>query len=60
MLTKEEKKQVVSLAEDGRSSLEIAETLLINRGPKMFVRLNDEITEYLWELEENNEVIKNE
>jgi hypothetical protein len=60
MLTKNEKKRVVSLAEIGRSHLEIAEEILISRGPEMFVRLSSEVQNYLWELEEHEEVIKNE
>jgi hypothetical protein len=60
MLTKNEKNRVVTLAENGLSYLEIAEDILINRGPKMFVHLSSEIQNYLWELEEHEEVMKNE
>lgn len=60
MLTKNEKDRVVSLAEKGTSYLEIAEEILISRGPKMFMTLSNDVNSYLWKLEEHEEVIKNE
>jgi len=47
MITKEEKKRIVALAEKGVSNGNIAEALVIGRGLLLYVRLISEVTTYL-------------
>ena len=53
MITKEEKKRIVTLAEKGKTYLEIAEAIATTRILKMLMELNSEVTNYLEELEES-------
>ena len=57
MITKDEKKYIANLAESGVSAVEITQAIFIRRGPMMYARLCEEITNYLdtsnlWEKEE--------
>ena len=47
MITKEEKKRIVALAEKGISNQNIAEALVIDRGLLLYVRMISEVTTYL-------------
>jgi len=52
MITKKEKERIVTLAQRGKDYMEITEAILTARVPKILMELNDEVTNYLEELEE--------